>query len=257
MARPRQETLVPGTQTLVRGLNALVLVSQNDGITLQELTEALSVHRTAAYRLLATLTHLKFTTRTDDGRYRLGPAILAIGGGYERSVTWIREISVPIMRALAEDLTATVALMVKESKVAVAAAVVLPSSADFHLAFREGSFHPLDRGSAGPALLAADLALPGESQRVAQARQQGWAEAYSEVEQGAYSVSAVIDCPAAFPRICITAITLRRNSINTERVLAAGRDLSSRLSCPIISTSLSLNPAVDRHRRNDNDVSRT
>ena len=54
--RETPPTTAPGSQTLARGLNALQLVADAPaGLTVQQVAEGIGVHRTIAYRLLATL----------------------------------------------------------------------------------------------------------------------------------------------------------------------------------------------------------
>ena len=53
-------TTAPGSQTLARGLNALQLVADApSGLTVQQVANGVGVHRTIAYRLLATLSQFR------------------------------------------------------------------------------------------------------------------------------------------------------------------------------------------------------
>ncbi len=55
-----QTATVPGSQTLARGLNALQLVADApSGLTVQQVADGVGVHRTIAYRLLATLAQFR------------------------------------------------------------------------------------------------------------------------------------------------------------------------------------------------------
>ena len=61
----------PGSQTLARGLNALQFVAEAPaGLTVQQVADGIGVHRTIAYRLLATLAQFRFIAKGEDGRYR-------------------------------------------------------------------------------------------------------------------------------------------------------------------------------------------
>ena len=59
----------------------------------------------------------------------------------------------PTLRALAEQVGATAHLTVAEGNDGLAIAVIEPSWTDMHVAYREGSRHPLARGAAGLAIL--------------------------------------------------------------------------------------------------------
>ena len=57
-------TTAPGSQTLARGLIALQLVADAPaGLTVQQVADGIGVHRTIAYRLLATLAQFSFVSQ--------------------------------------------------------------------------------------------------------------------------------------------------------------------------------------------------
>ncbi|GAA3421474.1 IclR family transcriptional regulator domain-containing protein [Streptosporangium vulgare] len=66
----------------------------------------------------------------------------------------LREGALPTLRRLAEEVGATAHLTVAEGDDGLAVAVVEPSWTNMHVAYREGSRHPLERGAAGLAILA-------------------------------------------------------------------------------------------------------
>src|ERR1700678_2182802 len=71
--REAPTTTAPGSQTLARGLTALQLVADAPaGMTVQQVAAGVGVHRTIAYRLLATLAPFRFVAQGEDGRYRPG-----------------------------------------------------------------------------------------------------------------------------------------------------------------------------------------
>ena len=65
----------------------------------------------------------------------------------------IRSEARPILQELADSVGATAHLTVSEGDEALALVVVEPTWTDFHVAYRSGSRHPLDRGAAGRAIL--------------------------------------------------------------------------------------------------------
>lgn len=140
------------SQTLDRGLRVLKLLSDTDhGLTVTELSTKLGVNRTVIYRLLATLEQHALVRRDLGGRARVGLGVLGLG----RQVhPLVREAALPALRALAEEVGATAHLTLVDGAEALAVAVVEPSWTDYHVAYRTGFRHPLDRGAAGRAILA-------------------------------------------------------------------------------------------------------
>ncbi|CAN5569414.1 helix-turn-helix domain-containing protein [soil metagenome] len=137
-------------QTLDRGLRALsLLAAEPRGITMTELARRLGINRTVAYRLVATLQHHQLARRDTEGRVFAGMGVLQLAQGVE---PLLRAKASPVLRRLAEDVGATAHLTVREGDEAVAVAVVEPSWTDFHVAYRVGARHALDRGAAGKAI---------------------------------------------------------------------------------------------------------
>src|SRR5690242_13417752 len=162
----------PGSQTLARGLAALQLVATSrSGLTVQQVAESIGVHRTIAYRLLSTLAQFRMLTKGEDGRYRSAAGLAVLGASFDNNV---RQLAVPTLRKLADELGTTVSLLVAEGDQQVAIAVIVPTNVFYQLNFHEGSRYPLERGAAGIALLASMPPRPNERELVPQARQQGW-----------------------------------------------------------------------------------
>jgi len=196
-----------GSQTLDRGLRALELVAASaTGLTVQDVADRLGVHRTIAHRLLATLSEHRLVARTPDGRFHAGGGLTALAQGVQSA---LRATAVPVMRELADELESTVALLVREGEEAVAVAVVTPTMATYHLAFRTGSRHPLGRGSAGICLLAGLPPRPDEREEITRARSQGFAVSKGEVEPNAYGLAVLLHQPGLPPSACLNLITYR------------------------------------------------
>lgn len=212
-----------GAQTLSRGLTVLSTVAQSDGLTIQEVADALAVHRTVASRLLTTLQQHNLIYRDEKRLYRPSAGLAALGNSFDRG---LRLRCLPILQRVAEELRASVALLVAEGGEAVAVAVIVPPAVSYVLAFREGSRHPIDRGAAGIALLAGQAPHHGERPEVTQARQQGWARSYGEVEPNTYALAVPVARREDQPSTCINLITHREDVLNRSReamVAAAGR----------------------------------
>jgi DNA-binding IclR family transcriptional regulator len=89
--------------------------------------------------------------RDRSGRLRLGPGVLQLA---RRVQPLLAEAALPVLRRLADDAGATAHLTIAEGPEAVAMVVVEPTWTQFHVAYRMGSRHPLERGAAGRAILA-------------------------------------------------------------------------------------------------------
>jgi DNA-binding IclR family transcriptional regulator len=167
------------SQTLDRGLRVLKLLADTDhGLTVTELSHRLGVNRTVVYRLLATLEQHALVRRDLGGRARVGLGVLRLG----RQVhPLVREAAMPALRSLAEDIGATAHLTLVDGAEALAVAVVEPTWTDYHVAYRAGFRHPLDKGAAGKAILL------GRQQPTAEP---GYILTHGELEAGASGAAA-------------------------------------------------------------------
>ena len=124
----------------------------------------------------------------------------------------------PTLRTLADDLGATVSLLVAEGDQQVAIAVIVPTLVFYQLSFHEGSRYPLERGAAGIALLASMPPRPGERDLVPLTREQGWVITHGEIEPDTYGLAVPVRRRPPSPPTCINLISHR------EDVLLDGRD---------------------------------
>lgn len=220
----------PGSQTLARGLAALQAVAATpDGLTIAQIADQVGVHRTIAYRLLNTLTSFRLVTRGEDSRYRSAAALAVLGASFDNNV---RQLSLPILRTLADELGSTVSLLVAEGDQQVAVAVIVPTQVGYQLAFHEGSRHPLDRGAAGIALSAGMPAHAGEREIVGQTRARGWVVTHGEIEPGVYGLAVPVRRRPPAPATCINLISHREDVVlrGRDAALAAATRLSEILS---------------------------
>ncbi|WP_234787279.1 IclR family transcriptional regulator, partial [Mycolicibacter sinensis] len=180
----------PGSQTLARGLAALQAVAATpEGLTIQQIADQIGVHRTIAYRLLNTLTSYRLVAKGEDGRFRSAAALAVLGASFDNN---LRQLSLPTLRALADELGTTVSLLVAEGDQQVAVAVIVPTQVGYQLAFHEGSRHPLSLGAAGIALLAAMPRRPDEREIVPQTRERGWVVTHGEIEPGTFGLAVPV-----------------------------------------------------------------
>ncbi|HWG99489.1 MAG TPA: helix-turn-helix domain-containing protein [Pilimelia sp.] len=165
-------------QTLDRGLRLLHLVADAPGgLTVTEAAARLGVGRAVVYRLVGALGAHGMLRRDAEGRLRLGAGVLHLA---RRAQPLLAEAALPALRQLAERSGATAHLTAAEGTEAVALLVVEPSWTAFHVAYRTGARHPLDRGAAGQAILAGRR---GDGAPVATS---------GELQAGAYGVAAAV-----------------------------------------------------------------
>jgi len=220
----------PGSQTLARGLTALQAVATSrSGMTVQQVADHIGVHRTIAHRLLSTLAQFRLVAKGEDGRYRSAAALAVLGASFDNNV---RQLSLPTLRALADELGSTVSLLVAEGDQQVAIAVIVPTNVFYQLSFHEGSRYPLDRGAAGIALLASMPPRPDERDLVQQARQQGWVITHGEIEPNTYGLAVPVRRRPPSPPTCINLISHREDVVmgGKEAVMKAANELSAILS---------------------------
>jgi DNA-binding IclR family transcriptional regulator len=184
-------------------------------MTVQQVADHVGVHRTIAYRLLATLAQFRLLAKGEDGRYQSAAGLAVLGATFDNNV---RQLSLPTLRALADELGTTVSLLVAEGDQQVAIAVIVPGRVSYQLSFHEGSRYPLDRGAAGIALLACMPPRPGERELVARTRQDGWVLTYGEIEPNTYGLAVPVRRRPPAPPTCINLISHR------EDVVVRGRD---------------------------------
>ncbi|GII79565.1 transcriptional regulator [Sphaerisporangium rufum] len=201
-------------QTLERGLRLLRLLADGHrGRTPTELAQELGLSRPIVYRLLTTLQNEGFARRDAEGRAHLGFGVLALAQAVQ---PLLRAAALPALRRLAEETGATAHLTAAEGDDGLAVAVVEPTWTDLHLAYREGSRHPLTRGAAGLAILAL---REGRS---------GYLVSEGQLQEGARGVAApvpglpwleasvgivtfgAVDTAAAGPRVVAAAAELGR-----------------------------------------------
>lgn len=179
------------SKTLHHGLAVLELLAEHqNGLTVTEVADGIGVHRTVAHRLVRTLEAHHLCRRDDFKRITLGAGLVALAEPVEQD---LRTVARPVLEELADQLGATVHLVVRENTTEVRALMVVePRGAKVHVAFRGGQVDPIDRGSAGLAMLAALPAAENERAEVTRARAQGFAVTHGEVIPSVGGVSAVV-----------------------------------------------------------------
>lgn len=193
-----------GSQTFSRGLRAFLAVAKSDGgMTVQQVSEMLGIHRTIAYRMLRTLVDFGLITQRSRGRYVGGARLATLADAY---VPRLQDIALPVMQRLADGQGATVLLFIEHRGEAVAVSLCEPRTGSHHIAFRAGMRTPMDRGAAAFALRAGKAPVADEPDGVADARKDGVARSMGAVLPGAYGVAAPIPRPQSSPA-CLMLVT--------------------------------------------------
>ena len=187
--------------TLERGLRVLRMLGEHpEGMTVSELADALGTHRAGIYRLLGPHLSERFVRRRDD-RYFLGAGLVELAS---RVQPRLQEVAGPLLQSLADELTATAALTVRDGEdAAVVLDVRSPRHADMHISYRPGLRHPVSIAASGIAILAAGPPRPSERAEVTLARERGWARSTGELLPGASGVAAPADADAAVSAVWI------------------------------------------------------
>lgn len=178
--------------TLERGLALLQAVAEAEAEapSVSDLAAEIGVSRAAVYRLLVPLQE-RGLIRRQGSKVRLGLGVLRLAG---RVLPQLRIASVPVLRALAEEVGATAHLTVADGTEAQAIAVVEPSWTTYHVAYRVGTRHPVQRGAAGKAI---DLD-PARGE---------WVGTAGELQHGAHGVAApVLGVPGLRASVGVVAL---------------------------------------------------
>jgi DNA-binding IclR family transcriptional regulator len=202
--------------TLERGLALLQAVADWEGEapTISELAGVIGASRAAVYRLLVPLVE-RGLVRREGSRVRLGLGMLRLSA---RVLPQLRLVATPVLRSLAEDVGATAHLTVADGDVAQAVAVVEPSWTAYHVAYRVGARHPLEKGAAGKAIT---LARGGPA----------WIGSAGELQAGAYGVAAPVrGVPELRASVGVVALTELVDADIGPRVVAAAAALTDELT---------------------------
>lgn len=206
------------SQTLDRGLRALeVLADVPGGLTVTELSERLGVNRTVAYRLVTTLDQHALIRRDARGRLHVGLGVLHLAQAVQPV---LRDLAVPVLRRLAEEVGCTAHLTVADGDEALALAVVEPTWTDFHVAYRVGARHALDAGAAGRAILLGRHGQAGE-----------YAVTAGELQPGAQGLAApVTGVPGLEASVGIITLGPLDADVIAPEITRAARELSTHLT---------------------------
>lgn len=170
------EHSVSGVGVLDKSVSIIACV-QAGAATLAELTEATGLSRATTHRLAVALVDHGLLRRTETGQFGLGWRLISFGRAAEAALG-IVAIAEPIVQSLRDDTGESAQLYLRDgnNRVCVASA---ESTHGLRTIVALGSILPIDKGSAGHALL-------GDTTR------EGWIESVAEREVGVASVSAPV-----------------------------------------------------------------
>ncbi|GAB3617588.1 IclR family transcriptional regulator [Okibacterium endophyticum] len=203
--------------TADRTLSILQMFDEDSAeITAVEVAAALGVARSTAYRYLETFVQARFLVETGRGGFRLGTRILELAK-IARDGRGLSELSVPVMRDLAEHLRQTVLLTRLSGESVVCVEREEAGGQYVRLSYERGSVLPVHAGASAHVLLAwfseqrvrsllrsvplprytdRTLTDPDEIvQRLASIRAAGYAVSEGEVDSSATGVAAPIFGP--------------------------------------------------------------
>lgn len=200
-----------GVQSVDRALTILEVLARVGEAGVTEIAGELGVHKSTAFRLVSTLeAHRLVEQTTDRGRYRLGVGVLRLAGATTARLDLVQEAR-PVCRQLAADTGETVNIAVLSESSALYLDQVAGSSA-LQPHNWVGQHIPLHATSNGKVLLSGlddgtvtevlgslprytPLTVTKKARlraELEQVRQQGYAVAVDELEEGLTAVAAPI-----------------------------------------------------------------
>lgn len=241
-------------QSVDRALSILELLAQHGDLGVTEIAAHLRVHKSTAFRLVATLeAHDLVEQVAERGKFRLGLGVLRLAGSTTVRLDLVKE-SRPVTTRLARDVGETVNITVLSDREALYLDQVSGPSA---LALHNwaGQRVPLHATSNGKILLAftdptlldqLDYPLTRYTHRtvveaaalrhqVDDVRRRGWAVAVDELEEGLTAIAAPVHGAdgAVIASVSASGPTFRltrdRTASVAETVVRAGREISKRL----------------------------
>ena len=97
------ETKGTGVAAVERALSILLAFTEaDDALSLAELARRTRLYKSTILRLNSSLERAAFLRRLDDGRYRLGPALLQLGKLYQASFR-LEDFVMPTLKRLADE----------------------------------------------------------------------------------------------------------------------------------------------------------
>ncbi len=142
-----------GGTTVTRALSLLLAFRERErSLSLAELARRVELDKSTVLRLARTLAAQHFLVQNVDTSWRLGPALVRLGGFYQ-SIFDIREVGEPLLRQLSRTTGESAAIYVPEAGGRVCL-LRYDSEQSIRHHVRVGEILPLERGAPGRTILA-------------------------------------------------------------------------------------------------------
>ncbi len=141
------------SQSLKKGIEALLFLASRRSVGVTELAEALQINKSTAFRILDTFLEANMVEKhKETAKYKLGPAILRLSEQYYKNFSIIATAK-PLMERLAAEIRESVHLCVLANHSAVIIEQIM-SDSRLVVNARIGNVEPLHCSSVGKCLLA-------------------------------------------------------------------------------------------------------
>ncbi len=249
-----------GTQAVARAVSILrIFESTSSGLTAVQIAARLNLNRSTVHRLLSVLEAEGLVARDTalsgdrHSAYRLGPTLVSLGGLALRQIN-LRTIALPHLRVLAQKSGETVDLeILVGSDVMIIEEVHAEHMLRVGVGDNIGARYPAHTTSTGKLLLAGlseselKATLPSKlaaltpytvvdkqalREQLEEARQQGWAVSWEELEVGLMAVGAPIygRDGEAIAAVSISGPTARIDRTQIKNLAAAVMDTTRRIT---------------------------
>lgn len=142
-----------GVAAVNRALKLVSICGESEtALTLAELAERSGYYKSTILRLASSLLGAGYLTRLEDGRFRLGPALLHLSSRYQ-STFRLDELVLPVLRRLAADTGESASFYVREGDLRICLFRVHSSLHRVLHYVQVGTQFPLDTGASGGLLL--------------------------------------------------------------------------------------------------------
>ncbi|GAB3621040.1 hypothetical protein GCM10027417_23010 [Glutamicibacter endophyticus] len=222
-------------QTLSRGIRMLEIVADAPRpLSIAEVSEAMEVHRSVAYRILRTLEEHRLLRRDDAGRIRTASGLAVLARSVQRD---LQTAAIPELNRLANELSMTAFIAVWEQGLCTTLQSVEPMHSQRAIVHRPGSRHGMDVGAPGIAIQSLYTQAQWESmestvayrEAARAARIDGYASSEDEVIQGVSSIA--VPLPATGPIPAAIAVVFASNTQDPhEKIVRALKEAALNIS---------------------------
>ena len=141
------------TRAVLRTVEVLRAMNEHNGARVAELHRATGIPRPSLYRVLETLSTCGYVRKRENDRYELTARIRALSSGF-KDEDWIREIALPVLQQLQQEIVWPTDIVVFDDDEVVLAETTRRNSPLTIDKFRPGARLPLLRSATGRAYLA-------------------------------------------------------------------------------------------------------